>query len=281
MIDLASTISLFALLAIVTAAYAVRVIRLGRARHPRVEQEGGGPLVGQKPMEMIYWALAPIGQACARRSITASQISWLSLLLGLLAGVLIGTGHFGLGALVSTASFLGDAVDGMVARMTGSASDQGELLDAAIDRYVEMFILGGLAVALRASAPLLVTTLAALGGAVMVSYATAKAEALGVRAPRGIMRRTERTTLITVALAISPLVDRVYGRVHHAPIVAALIAVGVLGNLSAVQRLIAVGRALKSRPERADTPGEAAREVGSTMKAETSASGIAAQGTVG
>jgi phosphatidylglycerophosphate synthase len=197
-------------------------------------------------MEMWYWALQPLGRLCARLSMSAAQISWLSLLLGLAAGITIGAGHAGLGAAIATCSLLGDALDGMVARIAGSASDRGELLDAAVDRYVEMFLFGGIAVAERASVPMLVLTLAAFAGAMMVSYATAKAEALRVVAPRGIMRRTERTTLLVLALVLSPLAALVRGDLRDVPLAVVLTAIGVLANVSVVHRLFAIARAIRT-----------------------------------
>ena len=66
----------------------------------------------------------------------------------------------------------------------------GALLDASGDRYQEFFFLGGLAMFFRGSPPALMATLAALAGSFMVSYSSAKAEALrrsgssGRHAPR-------------------------------------------------------------------------------------------------
>jgi CDP-diacylglycerol---glycerol-3-phosphate 3-phosphatidyltransferase len=250
MIDLWSSTSLFGLLALLALSYGVRLALRGRARHARVDQEGGGPLVGRRSMEMAYWALEPIGRACAKLSVTASQVSWASLVLGLAAGVAVGMGHFGLGALVATASFMGDAVDGMVARLAGTSSDRGELIDATVDRYVEMFIFGGLALSVRGSMLALVLVLAAMTGSVMVSFATAKAEALRVRGPRGIMRRTERATILTLGLALCPLTARLGAGLSEAPILLALATIGVLANVSAVLRIFAIARAIRA-PEAA------------------------------
>ena len=81
--------------------------------------------------------------------------------------------------------------------MTGVSSDAGEVLDAAVDRYVEFFFLGGLMIYYRDIAALLILTLFALVGSFMVSYSSAKAEALHVPAPKGSMRRPERAVYLT------------------------------------------------------------------------------------
>ena len=59
------------------------------------------------------------------------------------------------------------------------------MLDAAVDRYVELFFLAGLAFHFRAHRGCLLLVLAAIGGSFMVSYATAKAEALAGRRRAG------------------------------------------------------------------------------------------------
>jgi phosphatidylglycerophosphate synthase/putative flippase GtrA len=244
MIDFTSSISLLTLLGLVLGSYCVRLALAGRARDPRVDREGGGPIVGRGPMEMAYWALGPLGRACHALGVRAAWVTYASLALGVAAGVSIALGHFGLGAALCTASFLGDAIDGMVARLAGTASDRGELLDATVDRYVELLVFGGLAVAVRSSVPLLVLTLLASAGATLVSHATAKAEALGAAAPRGIMRRAERATVLTLALVATPLVARLAPRLADVPLAVALGVVGVFANASAVLRLRAVARGL-------------------------------------
>jgi heme exporter protein D len=82
-------------------------------------------------------------------------------------------------------SALGDTLDGIVARLQGTASDAGEVLDAAVDSYEEFFFLGGIVVHVRQSAVGVSLVLLALLGSFMVSYATAKAEALRAEIPRG------------------------------------------------------------------------------------------------
>src|SRR5262249_51600450 len=151
--------------------------------HERLDHEGS-VLLGKGTMEMAYWALQPLGRLCARLGIRANMVSWSALALGAFAGVAVAAGDLGVGALLAALSGGCDALDGIVARATGSASRAGEVLDAALDRYAELCFMGGLCVHYRGEPVMLSIGLAALGGAFMVSYATAKAEALGVRVPR-------------------------------------------------------------------------------------------------
>src|SRR6185437_2877167 len=147
------------------------------------------------------------------------------------------------------------SLDGMVARMTRVASDAGEVLDAAADRYVEFFFLAGLVIYYREIPGLMILALAALAGSFMVSYSTAKAEALRVEAPRGSMRRTERAVYLILGAALSPVTipifetDRIYGIAIGHPMVFALGLVAVLANLSAIERLYAVAKTVRQREQ--------------------------------
>jgi CDP-diacylglycerol--glycerol-3-phosphate 3-phosphatidyltransferase len=248
-VDVACSLSIVALIALIVLAYAVRLAVEGRARFARVDREGKSALLGKGAMEMLYWSAQPIGDACVRFGIGANAVTWGSLAIAAAAGIAIAMGHLGLGALLSVVAAAADAIDGLVARKTGTASDAGEVLDASVDRYVELFFLGGAAIYFRGDVALLVLTLAALGASFMVSYSTAKAEALHVEAPRGSMRRTERAVCFVVGAALTPVAG-VLGVAmpwSDAPLVAALAIVAVLGNISAAVRLGAVIRAVRLR----------------------------------
>jgi CDP-diacylglycerol---glycerol-3-phosphate 3-phosphatidyltransferase len=153
------------------------------------------------------------------------------------------------------AASLGDALDGLVARRTGSASVAGALLDASIDRYEEFFFLGGIAVYFHDSTWALLLTLFALSGSFMVSYGSAKAEALGVPVPAGAMRRTERAVCLCLGVALTPVLlwaapgSSLPPWAMHAPLFAALAVVAVVANISAVRRLrfLAVGAVAAKR----------------------------------
>jgi CDP-diacylglycerol--glycerol-3-phosphate 3-phosphatidyltransferase len=140
----------------------------------------------------------------------------------------------------------------MVARETGTASASGEVLDATIDRYSELLFLGGIAYCERPNGAATLLALAALAGAVMVSYSTAKAEALSVEAPRGSMRRQERAVYLILGTALVPLAAVAADSAGlppwfaRLPLYVALSLVGLVGNVSAVRRLRAVAVSLRA-----------------------------------
>ncbi len=253
-----SAIVLIGIAGLLGLIYSLRVLFWGRARFDRVDRQGGSALLSKGLMEACYWFLQPLGRLLVSFHVTPNQLSWASLVFGILAGAWLTVGHFGLGAASAGISALLDALDGLIARSSGAASDAGEMLDATVDRYVEFFFLGGLVVYYRELPVLLVFSLLALLGSFMVSYSTAKAEALQVDPPRGSMRRPERALYLIAGAALSSITIPWLEAVREFPVpvghpmVIALGLVAVLANVSAVERFWAIARAVRARE--ADAP---------------------------
>ena len=248
--DVYFTYALAGLCVAAILANAVRIAVRQPARSERVERAGGSILLGKGLMNWAYWAVEPAVRGLAAIGVSANALTWSSLVLGVGAGVAVATGWFGLGCLLATCSTVGDLLDGQVARLTNTGSDRGELLDAAIDRYTEGALLIGLAIFFRASVPLMFTALIAWQASFMISYASAKAEALHVAVPNGLMRRHERSTYLIVGVGLSSLIgDRLAAHwptlTRETPAIAALVLIAVVGNVAAVVRFVRIGRGLR------------------------------------
>ena len=196
--ELKYTLAVLLIIGLLSAGYGVRVAVKGRAHFDRVDQQGGSRLLSKGALELGYWILHPVASLLVYLGIGPNKVTWASLGLGFLSGACLSVGHFGFGAIFAAISGLLDSVDGMVARMSGVASDAGEILDAAVDRYVEFFFLSGLIIYYREIPVLQILALLALLGSFMVSYSTTKAEALNVNPPKGSMRRPERAVYLTL-----------------------------------------------------------------------------------
>jgi phosphatidylglycerophosphate synthase len=252
--DVVNTIVLVGILGLILVAYTFRLALKGRAQFDRVDKQGGSVLLGKGLMEMAYWALQPVARFLVFLKVTPNQLSWASLVLGGMAGTALTYGYFGFGALFATYSAFLDTLDGMVARLTDVASDAGEVLDAAVDRYVEFFFLSGVVLYYREAPAFQAIALLALCGSFMVSYSTAKAEALHIPPPPGIMRRPERAFYLTLGAALSPIsmpwLDALF-TVPKAnpgyPMIFSCFLVGVLSNISAIERLWTIGRMMRER----------------------------------
>jgi CDP-diacylglycerol--glycerol-3-phosphate 3-phosphatidyltransferase len=236
--------------AAVVLLYTARSLVTGRFASDRADRLGGSAILGRWAMDMGYWALRPVVRLCLAARISANALTWLSLLLGLVAGVMMAFGRLGTGVLAGTVASLCDALDGQVARRTGVASDAGEVLDAAVDRYIDFFLVAGLCVHYRGSPLALCLGLLALLASFMISYVTAKGEALRLEVPRGSMRRHERLVYLLVGAAASALIAPSFApgsRLRaEIPLLAALAVVAVVGNLSAVRRLVWMARAARA-----------------------------------
>ena len=235
--DYAVSLALLAGAILASLAYAVRVSLRGEFRSARVDAAGTSAFLGRFPQEMTYWVITPVVRRLVALGVTANAVTASSLLLGLGAGVALAFGHFGIGAALAAFSALCDALDGYVARETNTSSAAGEAFDAVADRYNEFFFLGGLALYYRDRAAVLLLVFCALVGSFMVSYASAKAEAKRVKAPRGSMRRAERATYLTLACAAAPVIGAVAPNFTDAPVVLALFLVSAVANTSTILRL--------------------------------------------
>lgn len=242
-----------ALTASAMALFGMRLLIRGTVRFDRVNAVGGSPLLSKRLVEMGYWAILPLARRCVAAGITPNHITWASLGLGIASGVCMAVGLQGLGALFALLSVLGDILDGQVAREAKSGSAAGEVLDASVDRYMEFFFVGGLVVFYRHNAVLMIIALAAMLATFMVSYSTAKAEAMGVDPPRGAMRRHERSTYFISGAVFSSMLGpwlepfAWMPDLKAPPMMVALAIVAVAGNVSAVRRLVLISRALRER----------------------------------
>lgn len=105
------------------------------------------------------------------------------------------------GALIIGFSLF-DMLDGQVARLGNMASRFGAMYDSVLDRYCEMFNLGGIIFFLIGCHNMTgaVITFLAMVGSIMVSYVRARAEGLGIECKMGFMQRPERVVVTAVAI---------------------------------------------------------------------------------
>jgi len=186
-------------------------------------------------------ALMRIAALIARTGATPNTLTLLGFLGMGAAGFLCAAGSFFFAGLVVAASCVFDALDGALARVTGAASLYGAFFDSFLDRYAEAAVYGGLVVYYTgAGTPWGVeAAFFAAIGSLMVSYARARAEGLGVECRTGLFARPERIAVIIIGLVTGLVLP-------------ALVVLAVATNITAVRRLLAVrGVTLSvSRPPR-------------------------------
>jgi CDP-diacylglycerol--glycerol-3-phosphate 3-phosphatidyltransferase len=139
----------------------------------------------------------------ASAGVSPNILTTVGVLINVGCGVLFGTGEFFWAGIVLIFANLFDMLDGNVARLTGNVTKFGGFLDSSLDRLSDMVSLLGIMIFYAGNTPqhsILNVFLAGTGliGSVMVSYTTARAESLGVKANVGFLQRPERIVLLII-----------------------------------------------------------------------------------
>lgn len=199
-------------------------------------------------MDRVWDRLAVV---LVRLGLTPNQVTLAGLVLVALAcGYYLAT-RDGLGfGLLLALSLAGDALDGAVARLTDSASHYGAYLDAVVDRYQEILVLGTIA---RVQGCWGLAYLA-ITGSLLISYTKARV-AMEIPVENGawpdLLERTERVILIVAALVVDGLLP------GHGLLWWGLVALAALSHATALQRFFrARGRLRAAALKEAAPPPE-------------------------
>ena len=153
--------------------------------------------------------LTPVSQWLARTPVTPNMVTVVGT-LGVSGGALalFPTGHLLAGVIVCTVFVFADMLDGTLARIKGSSGAWGAFLDSTLDRIADAAVFVGLAAYFvnGGNSKLMagVATYCRVTGS-LVSYATARAQSLGVSCDVGIAERTERLLIALVAAGLAGL----------------------------------------------------------------------------
>ena len=152
----------------------------------------------------------------------------------------LGWGFYWLGAVLFVVGSVLDILDGALARSRGIGSPFGAFLDSTVDRVGEGFMIGAIGLVLMRHDQMwgVALAFAAVAGSFLVSYARARAEALGLRGDVGMGSRAERVVVITTGLVLAPVNDLVL------PATMALLA--TTAWITVVQRILFVRKQLRS-----------------------------------
>lgn len=231
-------------------AHFARFLWRHRGRSEWGHDRGGSPLLPASVRAWWFEEIAPLVGWLVRKGVRPNHVTFLGTAFAVLAGVAFAFGGFVWGGYALLAGGLCDILDGHVARASGQATLKGAYLDSTLDRYADMVVLIGLALAYRGSwvvlAPLLV-----LVGSVMTSYARARAEGLGLTCRSGLMQRPERIVILSAAALFGPALswglDALLGTGPDVVLPLALSVMAVLVNGTAAARIRSVYLDLKAR----------------------------------
>ena len=175
--------------------------------------------------------LEPIARFFSQTGLSPNVITVIGFVLMIGVAFVLAQGYFFLGGWLIIAAVLFDAVDGTLARMMGRTSRFGAFLDSTLDRFSEAVIFLGIFIHLSGQNQQqeLILIYATVVGSLMVSYARARAEGIGVPLKDGLFTRFERILLLVVGLISAQLTLTLW-------------ILAIFSNLTAIQRMYLVWR---------------------------------------
>lgn len=221
----------------------------GRRRDADVQSKSGQLLGGRADfvLHWFMWLMEPVTRGSIRLGLTADFYNWVGLVLGAGSGVLIAFGHLELAGWAIALSGVADIMDGRVSRATGKTSVYGDFIDSTLDRYIEVFMFGGMVWYFGVTGPGAMLAIAALSFSMIVSYARARGEVHGVNCTGGLMQRGERLALLCLLCLSGRALS---GLMHWPEGTVLMIGVGVIAAAScytAIYRTVWIARELRRR----------------------------------
>jgi CDP-diacylglycerol--glycerol-3-phosphate 3-phosphatidyltransferase len=215
-------------------------------------------------VELVVRPLAAIG-------ITPNVATLLGLVLNSATAVILATGQLRIGGVGVLIAGVFDMFDGALARVQHRKTVFGAFFDSTLDRYSEGLLLLGVLLYVVGQPPtaertwvVALTYLAALSS-LMVSYAKARAEGLGLQCRIGLMARPERVLLLAIGLILG----------GSGWLVWTMAALAATSTFTAVQRIVHVWRAAQAQQPRVVAPPPASGEAIAVRDSAYRASGSA------
>lgn len=151
--------------------------------------------------------ITPLCRGLLKAGITPNWVSAVGGIGSSLSALLLyGSGHFFAGSIVVAIFVLFDLFDGAMARLAGTSSRWGALLDSTLDRIADAAIFGAMAYWFSKhhdrNVPIM---LAILVASYIISYIKARAEALDIECNGGVAERSERLIIILLIGALHGL----------------------------------------------------------------------------
>ena len=214
-------------------------------------------VIPQRVKDGFVRLMGPLARGLIAGGVHPNTITTIGTLIVIGSGVAFGTGAVRLGGALLLFSGLFDILDGLVARHGGKMTTFGAFYDSTLDRIGEGAVFSGL-IFYFLSGPLpadlkpraVAASLVALVASLLVSYARARAEALGVENRVGIAARAERLLLLGIPTLV-------FGAGPGRPGVVLFWIVAVLAFVSAItviQRVVHVARVARGAPPPSPVP---------------------------
>jgi CDP-diacylglycerol--glycerol-3-phosphate 3-phosphatidyltransferase len=167
-------------------------------------------VISERIGKLVRHRILGLGRFLAGLGLTPNLLTVIGLVLNVVVALVIGFDHPRIGGVLLLLASAFDMLDGAVARASGKTSTFGAFFDSTLDRYSESIVLGGVLVYFlngHDTKTGAILTFTATIGSLLISYARARAEAVGYGASVGLLARPERVILLALFLAIGhPLI---------------------------------------------------------------------------
>jgi CDP-diacylglycerol--glycerol-3-phosphate 3-phosphatidyltransferase len=184
--------------------------------------------------------LRAIIRICVALRIHPNILTFVGVLVNVLAAVQLGLGNFRLAGAIMIVANIFDFIDGKVAVELGEVSAFGAFWDSVIDRFSDISLFIGLIYlysTLGRTGYVMIAALAMMF-AIMTSYTRARAESLIPKCKVGFMERPERIVLFMIGAFTNRMA-------------AVLLVIGVLSVVTVVDRIYHTWRELRRVERRA------------------------------
>lgn len=212
----------------------------------------------------IYCVINPFVRLLIRIGVTPNMVTTIGLLGNIAAAIIfVYAGYTAtpdnynfelltLGGAVIIIFSLFDMLDGQVARLGNMTSVFGAMYDSVLDRYCELFTLGGISYYLIQCGYVMgaLITFVALVGSIMVSYVRARAEGLGLECKVGFMQRPERVVVTSLGALAAGITGMNVAPAEFDANIILIVAMGVIAvfaNITAFARVAHCCRLLSSK----------------------------------
>jgi phosphatidylglycerophosphate synthase len=176
----------------------------------------------------------PLAPLAKRIPFDPNVITIAGLLVTAVAAVVI-PANLVAGGFMILAGGAFDMLDGLIARTNGKRTQFGAFLDSTLDRYADSMLFIGVSWYFYKSGNSMgaFMSVGGLVGSLVISYARARAEGLGIDCKVGILERPERVILLAFG-CISGLLFPV------------IILIFLLSHFTVIQRIVHVRKQLRS-----------------------------------
>lgn len=229
-------------------------------------------MIGKRVQQFARHMVEQIMRPIARLGITPNMLTLTGLLLTIFTAGVIAFNHLRIGGILVLGAGIFDMFDGAMARVSQKSSKFGAFFDSTLDRYSEAVLLLGIIIYAQLHFPqqqmigpvhvadlIIWLTYVAAISSLMISYARARAEGLGLDCKIGLLARPERVILLAAGLLIG----------GQWALVWTMLVLALLTTITAIQRIVYIWHIARPSQTTPTPTAESSSQAGARSQAQT------------